>query len=128
MNTPIFTPALCQLRNQQEPAGGCRSGRNNHLHHYGHQPGAFLATGLVVTDTLNGAALVVPGPTTIDAGATAVYHFSYTITEADCNTGLANLAEVSGDNGAWTVIPDAVYTPVQCQSYLWLPLIRQPGQ
>jgi choice-of-anchor B domain-containing protein len=131
MNTPIFTPALCQADleiSKSQPAGTVAPGETITYTITVTNLSAFLATGLVVTDTLNGAALVVPGPTTVDAGATAVYHFSYTITEADCNTGLANLAEVSGDNGAWAVIPDAVYTPVQCQSYLWLPLIMQPGQ
>jgi len=130
MNTPIFTPVLCRADleiSKSQPAGTAAPGETITYTITVTNLSAFLATGLVITDTLNGAALVVPGPTTLAGSETGVYLFGYTVTVDDC-AGLGNLAEVSGDNGAWAALAEPVYTPVQCQSYLWLPLIMQAGQ
>jgi choice-of-anchor B domain-containing protein len=128
MAEPIYTPVQCQADltiGKSQPAGVVASGETitYTITVTNHSP--FMATGLVVTDTLNGVALVVPGPATLAGGETAVYTFTYTVAQTDCHTVLSNTAEVSGDNGAWATLAEAIDTPVQCQYNLWLPLVTQ---
>jgi choice-of-anchor B domain-containing protein len=87
--------------------------------------GDMTVNGLVITDTLNGVPAVVPGPDSIAPGETIAYYFTYLITKADCETGLNNMAEVSGDGGLTAVLPEPIYTPVTCVYNLWLPIIVQ---
>jgi uncharacterized repeat protein (TIGR01451 family) len=87
--------------------------------------GNVTATGVVVTDTLNGLAVVVPGPDTIAPDSSADYFFSYLIQEADCEAGLSNLAEVTSDLGGSAFIGPPVVTPVSCGHVQLLPLIRR---
>jgi choice-of-anchor B domain-containing protein len=76
--------------------------------------GSITATGIVVTDTLNGNPTTVPGPTTLNPGQSAEYLFTYPIQPADCATGLDNLASATSaeDASAATLLP--VHSDVEC--------------
>jgi choice-of-anchor B domain-containing protein len=80
--------------------------------------GPMTATGVVVTDTLNGVATQVPGPTTILPGASADYLFTYTIEPDDCQTGLSNDASASSNEGEWASLAEPVTTFVACHGLL----------
>jgi choice-of-anchor B domain-containing protein len=86
---------------------------------------AIAATGIIVTDTLNGNPVVLSGPTTIAAGASAEYEFTYQIEAADCETDLSNMAEVTSAEGNTAALLDPIVTPVHCQAthVIYLPLV-----
>ncbi len=76
--------------------------------------GSTEATGLVVTDTLNGDAVVVPGPDTLAPDEVGVYLFDYTIQPDDCGTDLVNQAEVTDDTGQGATLLIPVVTSIVC--------------
>ena len=89
--------------------------------------GSLSATNVVVTDTLNGSPVVVPGPATITPGSTAVYTFTYIIQEADCDSGLSNIAAVSSQQTGPATIPAPVITELDCTKELYLPVVLRTG-
>ena len=76
--------------------------------------GVLTATGVVVTDTLNGVPSVLPGASTIEPGGSADYPFVYFVQEADCNTTLSNMASVSASNAAAVDIGFPIESQVSC--------------
>jgi choice-of-anchor B domain-containing protein len=90
--------------------------------------GSVEATGVVVTDTLNGNAVTLTGPGTIAGGTSADYEFAYQIQAADCQTGLSNMAEVISTEGAAASLADPIVTNLTCQAdyLIYLPLIIKP--
>jgi choice-of-anchor B domain-containing protein len=76
--------------------------------------GDITATGVVVTDILNGIEFSVDGPTEILPGETATYLFAHTVTNAECFSDLSNMAEVTSDNAGIASIDLPVVTDVTC--------------
>lgn len=89
--------------------------------------GGISATNVVVTDTLNGSSTIVSGPDTILPGSTAVYLFAYTIQEADCETGLSNMAAVSSKQTGLVTLPAPVITELDCSQELYMPIVLKGG-
>jgi choice-of-anchor B domain-containing protein len=88
--------------------------------------GGAEATGVVVTDTLNGNPVVLDGPDSVPAGNTAHYFFTYLIQPEDCATGLTNWAEAGSSEGVTAVLPAPVFTAVSCPSPELAILMSQP--
>ena len=76
--------------------------------------GIETATNVAVTDTLNGNATMVSGPTSIAPGASATYIFTYVISPGDCLTGLSNDASVVSEYTVPESIAAPVVTPLNC--------------
>ncbi len=72
------------------------------------------ATGVVVSDTLNGTTVVVPGPSSVEPGTTETFLFAYEVQQSDCGTTLVNTASVSTAEGVDATTPMAIRTDVQC--------------
>ena len=85
--------------------------------------GSLTATNVVVTDTLNGNPIILPGPTTINPGETAVYIFTHIIQPSDCDTGLSNTATVASQQTSPIPLPAPILTTVNCTSELFLPIV-----
>ncbi len=78
--------------------------------------GSVAATGLVVTDTLDGVSTVVPGPETLGPDEVGEYFFEYEIQPEDCNTVLPNVAEVSSAEGEVATLLIPVFTTIVCEA------------
>jgi uncharacterized repeat protein (TIGR01451 family) len=89
--------------------------------------GGLSATNVVVTDTLNGNAVVVGGPDTIEAGGTAVYTFTYVIQEGDCDSGLSNISAVSSQETGVVTMAEPIMTKLDCMAELYFPVVLKSG-
>jgi choice-of-anchor B domain-containing protein len=87
--------------------------------------GVLSATGVVVTDTLNGIPVVLAGASTIEPAETAEYQFTYSVLDADCFSDLSNMASVSADNADTAHLDNPIETQVSCTFVYYAPLIFQ---
>jgi choice-of-anchor B domain-containing protein len=86
--------------------------------------GILTASDVIVTDTLNGNAVVLSGPSEIAPGDQASYLFTYTVQVSDCGQTLSNEASASSSTAATVTLPAPVETPVVCTVFsVYLPLI-----
>lgn len=86
--------------------------------------GVLTATDVVVTDTLNGNAVVLAGPTEIAPDEQADYLFEYTVQASDCGQPLSNDASASSSTAASVSLAEPVITPVDCADFLiYIPLV-----
>jgi choice-of-anchor B domain-containing protein len=85
--------------------------------------GVLTATDVIVTDTLNGNPVVLPGATTIVPGGYADCPFVYIVQDTDCNTVLLNLASVSASNAAFAEIASPIESQVNCTFFNFEPFI-----
>jgi uncharacterized repeat protein (TIGR01451 family) len=93
----VVRPRLLQI-SKSDPVGILLPGENITYTITVTNTGLTTATGVVVTDTLNGVDTVLSGPTSIDPGASATYEFSLLLDQDDCDTNLTNSAAVSAGN------------------------------
>jgi choice-of-anchor B domain-containing protein len=120
----IVRPRLFEI-SKSEPVGSADVGGTLTYEITVTNTALVTATGVVVTDTLNGVDTVLSGPSSIAAGASATYEFEYTITEDDCDTTLSNTASVSASDFISRETLEAVETDVDCDEevtyYNYLP-------
>lgn len=109
----VVRPRLLQI-SKSDPVGILLPGENITYTITVTNTGLTTATGVVVTDTLNGVDTVLSGPTSIDPGASATYEFSLLLDQDDCDTNLTNSAAVSAGNAIGKTTDLPVVSSVNC--------------
>jgi uncharacterized repeat protein (TIGR01451 family) len=85
--------------------------------------GTLSATGVIVTDTLNGNPVVLSGPTIIPPNTTSQYLFTYIVQSADCGETLTNIASVFSNETGLVTMAAPVLTQVGCVKRMFVPVL-----